>query len=80
MINILAVAPNSPSDIADLAVHDFIIAVDGSPIEYKKFANDIRDKIIRGEIESAILDVRRDGQKMEYLLKKINRSGEIEEI
>ena len=69
-IEIGPVTPDSPSEIAGLATGDFIIAIDGSPIEHDKYVHDIRDKVISGEIESAVLDVRRDGQKMEYLLKK----------
>ena len=67
---ITSVLPDSPSAIAGFAKHDYIVAVDGIPIESGMFINEIRDKIISGEIESAILDLRRDGQKMEYLLKK----------
>lgn len=77
---IASVLPDPPSVIAGFAKHDYIIAVAGNPIENGTFINEIRDKIISGEIEFAILDLRRDGQKMEYLLKEINSSGEIEEI
>ena len=67
--------PDPPSVIAGFAKYDYIIAVAGNPIENGTFINEIRDKIISGEIEFAILDLRRDGQKMEYLLKEINSSG-----
>lgn len=69
-IEIVAVAPDTPSAIAGFAVGDHIVAVDGKPLEREGIVSDIRDRIIRGEIESAVLDIRRDGQKMEYLLKK----------
>ena len=69
-VEILSVNPDSPAEIAGLAKGDFIVAVDGKPIESKMYINAIRDKIISGEIESAVLDIRRDGQKIECLLKK----------
>lgn len=69
-VEISSVSSDSPAELAGFAVGDFIVAVDGGPIESKTFINDIRDKVISGEIESAVLDIRRDGQKMEYLLKK----------
>jgi tetratricopeptide (TPR) repeat protein len=69
-IEISKVSPNSPAEIAGLAAGDFIVAVDGNPIEYKMYINDIRDKIISGELESAVLEIRRGDQKMEYLVKK----------
>ena len=67
---ITAVSPDSPCKIAGFAKHDYIVAVDGNPIESGTFVNDIRDKVISGEIESAVLDIRRGGRKMEYLLTK----------
>jgi len=69
-VEILTVSSNPPAEIAGLAAGDFIVAVDGNPIEYKMHLNVIRDKVISGELESAVLDIRRGGQKMEYLLKK----------
>jgi len=67
---ILHVVSPSPAQIAGFAEGDFIVAVDGKPIKKEEYINNVRDKIISGEIESAVLDVRRNGQKMEYLLKK----------
>jgi len=67
---ILSVNPDSPAKIAGLAARDSIVAVDGNPIESEMYINDIRDKVINGEIESAVLDIRRNGQTIEYLLIK----------
>ncbi len=69
-VEIGSVSSNSPAELAGFAVGDFIVAVDGNPIEDKTFINAVRDKVISGEIESAVLNVRRDGQKIDYLLKK----------
>jgi len=67
---IRSVSPNSPAEIAGITTGDSVVAIDGNPIESKKYINDVRDKVISGEIESAVLDIRRNGQTIEYLLIK----------
>ena len=67
---IRSVFPNSPAEIAGITTGDSVVAIDGNPIESKKYINDVRDKVISGEIESAVLDIRRNGQTIEYLLIK----------